>query len=354
MKLSKKNVLRTAGGFVAWVIGSGFATGQEILQFFSSYGYESYLVVLVNLIGFLVVGPTLLKVGFAHKDEPGFEQFEYYCGKKVGACYSWMTTITLLLVMAVLISGAGATLKEYYGVNHYVGAAIMAGMILMAYLIGFERLLKVLSFIGPAIIGFCLLVGVVTVVRDYGNLGQVGQYEEALSASQSSGSWIVSSLLYVSYNFVCGSTYYAALGGSCQSEKEAKYGAIIGAIALIGAIAIMNTAILVNGADTSALAIPTLFLAKKISYVLGAIFSVFLVLGIFSACSAMMWTVASKFASGRKRRDTVMAIAIAMGTFGLGLLSFSKLIGIFYPIIGYAGLVFIGCVLYKRFKNSKI
>ena len=29
-----KKVLKTAGAFMAWVIGSGFATGQEVLQFF--------------------------------------------------------------------------------------------------------------------------------------------------------------------------------------------------------------------------------------------------------------------------------------------------------------------------------
>ena len=38
-----------------------------------------------------------------------------------------------------------------------------------------------------------------------------------------------------------------------------------------------------------------LYLAKKISWVLGAVFSVFLVLGIFSSCSAMMWIVCQKF-----------------------------------------------------------
>lgn len=29
-----KKVFKTAGAFMAWVIGSGFATGQEVLQFF--------------------------------------------------------------------------------------------------------------------------------------------------------------------------------------------------------------------------------------------------------------------------------------------------------------------------------
>lgn len=348
-----KNVIKIAGGFVVWVIGSGFATGQEILQFFSSYGYGSYGVVIVNLIGFLVVGPMLLGVGFEKKDQEDFKHFNYYCGEKLGTFYSWATTITLLLVMAVLISGAGATLSEYYGLNHYVGAAIMAIMILVAYLLGFQRLLKILSFIGPTIIAFCLIIGLVTVVKDLGNIDQVPIYEENLSKSQSSPNWIISSILYVSYNFLCGSTYYTALGASCQSKKELTAGAIVGAVALILAIAVMNTAILANAGDTASLAIPTLYLAKKISYLLGAVFSVILVLGIFSSCAAMMWTVCTKFATGDKKKDTIMAVGIAIFTFILGLFSFSKLIGVFYPIIGYAGIIFIGCVVHKKIEKKR-
>ena len=125
---STKRIFGIAGAFVAWVIGSGFATGQEILQFFTSYGYASYGVVIINLIGFLVLGPMLLGTGFEHREEVGFDHFRYFCGPKLGAFYSWLIPVTLVLVMAVLISGAGATLSEYYGLNHYAGAALMAVM----------------------------------------------------------------------------------------------------------------------------------------------------------------------------------------------------------------------------------
>ena len=34
-KTSIKNVIKFAGAFVAFMIGSGFATGQEIMHFFT-------------------------------------------------------------------------------------------------------------------------------------------------------------------------------------------------------------------------------------------------------------------------------------------------------------------------------
>ncbi len=352
-QLDKKAVFRCAGGFVAWVIGSGFATGQEVLQFFTSYGFASYAIILINLIGFLVVGTTLLTTGHNHRENEEFEQFEHYCGKKLGVFYSWLIPITLLPVMSVLISGAGATLNEYYGMNHYVGALIMAAAILIAYFIGFERLVKVLSFVGPSIIAFCLIIGVITVFKDFGNFDQIRSFEPMLAESQSSAHWLISAILYVSYNFLCGSVYYTQLGRTTTSMKEARTGAILGAVLLIGAIAVINTAILLNGGETAALAIPNLYLAKKISWIFGAVFSVFLVMGIFSACSAMMWTVCSKFSTGNRKKDHIIAFAVAGGTFLLGLFSFGELIGVIYPIIGYCGLIYIGCVLYRHHKEKQ-
>ncbi|MBR4024441.1 MAG: hypothetical protein IKI86_04095, partial [Firmicutes bacterium] len=58
-----KSIIRIAGAYVAWVMGSGFATGQEILQFFTSFGYKSFALIALNLVGFLLIGPMILEAG---------------------------------------------------------------------------------------------------------------------------------------------------------------------------------------------------------------------------------------------------------------------------------------------------
>ena len=44
------NVIKIAGAFIAFIIGSGFATGQEIMQFFTSNGLCSLVSILISLI----------------------------------------------------------------------------------------------------------------------------------------------------------------------------------------------------------------------------------------------------------------------------------------------------------------
>lgn len=351
--VNRKTVLRIAGAFIAWVIGSGFATGQEVLQFFSAYGYWCYGVIAVNLFGFIGLGYLLMRTGFENKAVSPFNHFQYFCGKRLGIFYTWMIAVTLLFLMPVLVAGAGATLNEYYGVNPYLGSAIMTVLVLAAYLIGFEKMVKIISSIGPVIILFSLTVGIVTLFTDLGKWQEIPTYEAQLSPYRAAPHWLISGLLYLGLNFFPGSTYFSELGSSASSKKELKYGAVLGGTVLLLSITVMSTAIMLNGDAAAGLDIPVLYLARRISYVFGAVFSVMLVLGIFSSCSVMMWSVSSRISFRKKAWNKAGAVGVAVFAYGVSTLSFGKLIGTVYPLIGYVGLIFIGCVLYRGFAKPK-
>lgn len=348
-KHHSRAVLRIAGAFIAWMIGSGFATGQEILQFFSSYSYISYGILLFNFLGFVVLGRILLATGSDHQERT-FDHFTYYCGKKIGKVYSWLIPLTLILIISVMTSAAGSTLSEYYGVNRHIGSVLMAMTVVGAYLIGFEKLIRIVSSIGPVIIIFAFMVGAITTVRDSGNFMDIAQYEDALSKSNSSPNAILSAVLYLSLCLFTAGTYYTALGQTATDKNDAKLGATLGASAFIIVLAIMNTAILLNAKEITNLEIPTLYLATKISYTLAGIFSVILILGMFTSCSTMMWSVCSRFYIGEVRKNRIFAVVIGVVVMVLSQFSFSELMGIFYPFVGYVGLIYIGCVLWKGIK----
>ena len=353
--VNKKTVLRIMGAYISWVMGSGFATGQELLQFFTSYGYYSFIMIAINLVGFLVIGPAILEAGFRHKDDPKFLQTEYFCGKKLGKIYTWFISLSMFTGMIILISGAGATLHEYYGIHHYVGALLLVLATYIAYVVGFQRFVKVVSFIGPLIISFTIFVGLVTVLRDHGGLANVNDYTEVMAARQPTRFWWLSAILYISYNLTGGSMYYAAVGTTAATRKEAGWGASLGSVVLMLAILLMNTAMLTDIGNTGVLDIPTLYLARKISYALGAVFSITLVCGIFSTCSAMMWTVSERFVVQGTRKSYIFAAVLGITTFLLGLLPFADLVSIIYPYLGYIDLVYVCCVAYTaiRLRGTK-
>lgn len=351
-KSSKLTIIRIAGAYVAWVMGSGFATGQEILQFFTSFGYRSFILIAMNLAGFLIIGPMILEAGQINKNLRGYSHFRFFCGEKLGTVYDWFLPIGMFAGMVILISGSGATLHEYYGLNHYVGALIMAAAALTAYIIGFRKFVRVVSFIGPTIIAFTVFVGIVTLVRDFDGLSTVDNFSHEMEAKQPVPFAWLSGILYISYNLCGGSKYYSALGETAVTKKEAFWGAVIGSIALIAAILLMNCAMLTDIGHTAVQDVPTLYLTQKISYSLGAVFSIVLIMGIFSSCSAMLWTVSSKFVVQGTRKSHIFAACACILAFLVGLLPFAQLVGIIYTILGYVGLIFSVCVVAGRFRKS--
>lgn len=85
-KLGKKQlnwgkVFTLAGAFIAFLIGSGFATGQEVMQYFSSFGLLGAFGVIVVFLLFLYVGIEFMIAGYNNKFAKGSDIFITTVGK---------------------------------------------------------------------------------------------------------------------------------------------------------------------------------------------------------------------------------------------------------------------------------
>lgn len=97
-KVSWKRVLILAGAVIAFTIGSGFATGQEIIQYYTAYGVQSLLVILVFAVAFLYYNFNFAKAGAEQKFERGNDVYKYFCGKYVGTFCDYYSTLRALII----------------------------------------------------------------------------------------------------------------------------------------------------------------------------------------------------------------------------------------------------------------
>ncbi len=350
-KNSTSNVIKFAGAYIAYIIGSGFATGQEIIQFYTSYGWVSIIGILISMFLFAWVGRTVMVNGFHHKSEKSGNEYQTYCGKYLGKFYEVFVPFFLFCVVVIMISGAGATLNEYYGLNYYVGSLLMAVLIYAAYVFGLKGVVNVIGFIGPVIIVFTLGVGLFTLFKNGLNLVPDAAAQAQLAESQASGHWLVSGVLYAAYNVFGAIIFLTALGKEADSKKEAARGGMLGGIVLMGATLIMNIAFLSKLGDVANLAIPTLYLADTISPLIGKLFSVVLICGIFSTAAPMTWTVCNKITAEGTKKSKLVAAVIVVAAFFCGQLPFGTLVGIIYPYTGYLGILFMICLAGHEIKN---
>lgn len=348
-KTSTQEILRLAGGFLAYMIGPGFATGEEILQFFSSFGIMSFAALAVNLVGFVFFGRVLMVEGYRHR-AGSFDHFPFYCGSVLGRFYNCLILAALGTILSVLMSAGGETIGSLTGCGHWAGAVIMAVLVVSAYLSGFQKLVRIISPVVPLMVTFALTVGVFSIFSGWDEWANLSAHRHELWMMRSSPHWGLSALLYLSLGFLGASSYYTELGKSAASEREARLGAALGAVAFVAVMVVMNAAILLNLASIH-LDIPMLFLARQVSSSLGVVFSLMLALGTFSSSAAMMWTVCSRLFAADARRNRLAAVAVGAAALILGMLPFGRLINVFYPLVGYAGLAFCACAAVRGIRD---
>ncbi|MFQ7119072.1 MAG: hypothetical protein ACLRPW_02935, partial [Intestinibacter sp.] len=100
--------------------------------------------------------------------------------------------------------------------------------------------------------------------------------------------------------------------------------------------------------------IPALYLADKISPIIGILFSVVLLLGIYTTAVPLLWSVTNRFVEDDHPKFKIITIVVSILACIGGLLPFDKLVGTLYPYTGYMGILILLCMLYRRItKTSK-
>lgn len=348
----RKDVISFGGAYIAFCIGSGFATGQEIMQFFTSYGYWSLGGVAISFILFAWYGGSIMEAGNRLKLTSASSVFKYYCGNIVGTFFEWFTPLFLFSVVVIMISGAGATLSEYYGLSPYVGRVLMAVLALITVLMGLNKLVKIIGAIGPVIIGLSLIVAILSIIKNLGGFAEAPKIISTIDVPKASKTWWLSGFLYAAYSAVGIAPFLAGMGASANSKKDAVYGGVLGGATLIIALMVMNLGILSNIGEVYNKEIPALHLADQVLPIMGVFFSIILIAGIYTTAVPMLWSVCNRFAEDNTHEFRIWAIGLTIAAFIGGLLPFGKLVGIIYPLTGYMGAVLIAGIFYRQFINK--
>ena len=150
-KVNIKEILTLAGTYISVCIGSGFATGQEIMQFFSAHGMISILSNTICMGIMAYCGASLLEIGNKKNLKSSNDIFEYLCGKHIGYLFKRFMPIFFFCSFVIMLSGAGASINQYYGISKNLGSLILAIITLCSVLLGINKVISILGNIGPII-----------------------------------------------------------------------------------------------------------------------------------------------------------------------------------------------------------
>lgn len=350
-----QKVMQFAGTMVGTLIGSGFASGQEVMQFFTNYGINGIFGSLITMVLFGLLGAVLMNFGYQFKHSKKMDPFKFFCGKYFGAFFEWFTILFCFLVTVIMISGGGATLNQYFGIPNMIGNIIVALASVVVALLGLRKLVHVLGSIGPVAILFLILIALIALFMNFDNLPNANDMVAAAGdkvvrgVGDSNNWWLVAAVMYVAYNIVAGIPFLSLLGTEAASKKEAIWGGIAGG-ALLGLCAVfLNLAMLSTYSKIIEVEVPALQFAQLISPIVGLVFVIVLLIMIFNTIVPMLISVANQFAKPQESvtKHRAFIIAIAVIALIVGQLPFSVLVNTIYPFVGYFGVLFMILALAK-------
>lgn len=368
-KVSWKRVLILAGAIIAFTIGSGFATGQEIIQYYTAYGAKGLLVILVFMIAFLYYNFNFAKAGAEQKFEKGNDVYKYFCGKYVGTFCDYYSTLFCYMSFFVMVGGASSTLRQEYGLPAWVGGVILTALAVITVVGGLNSMVDAIGAVGPVIVVLCIAIGLITLIRDGGDIGAgLDAIQNASYAGASGGetiknagsNWFISGVSYAGFVLLWFASFTAALGSN-NKKKELNYGIIGGTVAVCLAIGVVmfaqisniNTA-MIGSSDTFVwnADIPNLILAAKIWKPFSAIFAIIVFAGIYTTAVPLLYNPASRFAKEGTSQFKILTIILGVAGLIVGLfLPFRVLVNIIYVLNGYVGGVLILFMIYKNIKD---
>ena len=340
-----------SGAYISVCIGSGFATGQELLQFFSSQGLISLVAGFICMMIMCYCGYKLLYIGKTNTLRSSNDIFTYLFGTNIGNIFKIIIPVFSLCSFIVMVSGAGSAINQYYGINKTLGGTTLALVSLFSVMLGMNKVLDILGNIGPVIIIVAIVISVITIGNNYNNLGNINETISNLHIIKAVDSWWISAIVYSGLNIIFVAPFLAGAGKTVKNIKNCKRAGILGGFLFIVAAMFINVALLSDINNLHIQEIPTLYMAKNISKLVGSIFSIILILGIYTTATPLLWNVCNSCYNEKTKGFNIMAIlCTVLGIFG-GMLPFAYLVNFMYPISGTLGVLIIIGLLYPRNKK---
>jgi len=341
-------VLKMGSAFIGIIVGAGFASGQEVLQYFTSFGLLGIIGAIISTALFAYLGMVLTRLGSRLQTTSHKEVIYKISGRYLGIIVDYIIIITLFGVGVVMIAGAGANLDQQFGLPPFAGSLLMVILVMLTVMLNVDKVVGIIGSITPFLILAVVLVSIyclTTMDTSFAVLDPIAQ-----NIKTSLPNWFISSINYVSFNIAVGASMTIVMGGSEKNEKIAAWGGFVGGLALGILILLSHLAIFSKIETVGDAKMPMLAIINDVSPILG-IFMAFVLYGmIFNTGVGMFYSFGARFIQiGTKRFNVFVLITLIIG-FGLSFVGFKELVEILYPIIGYLGLFLVAALIFASFK----
>jgi uncharacterized membrane protein YkvI len=326
--------------YLGAVIGAGFASGQEVVQFFVSYGDGGLWGALAATLLFGLSGALLMHRAHYFKISRYQALFSTIMGHRMSLAVDAGLGLFLFLGISTMFSASGAVFYEHLYLPKN-GGIMAAYLVVAAFLLWGKRGL-VFSYNILVPLKIVLLMGVAGWVA-FGPASPDDSSAVLTYVYPESRYWMLSCVLYVAYNFSLAMvvlTEYQSIGSRENSIKGAWWGGVLlGMLVLLTYLALSKHLPAVLHYE-----VPMLYVAGQVSITAKHVYTLVLWMGIITTAIANTYGFAQRFSAFTGLNYRLCLILCMTMALPLSMKSFSQLVGYIYPLFGLLGLLILGAL----------
>lgn len=331
--------VKIAFAYVGVIIGAGLSSGQDIMQYFLSFGRKGLMGIVVLGILNTLFGLVTITLGSYFQAKHHDDVLKEIAPTPIRKLIDITLVFTGFAMSFVMIAGAGSNLRQQFHLPFFVGGFVCSALIIVVAFLDFERILEVIGVFTPLIV---IMIAIITVYTFAGKSYDYARLDEvAKSIRPATNNVVISVINYFALCAVNGVSMAFVMGGSEKRIKEAKIGGalggfIVGLIVIAAASSLFAHLDIIKDAD-----IPMLVIVNRINKIFALIYAITIFALIFNTTFSLYFATARRFDGGSVNRMRIILIALVVLGYICSFFGFKTLVSIMYPILGYMGIIIV-------------
>ncbi|MDI9260763.1 YkvI family membrane protein [Alicyclobacillus sendaiensis] len=301
-----KLALQIAAVYIGTVVGAGFASGQEVYQFFSRYGAWGFVGIGVATCLFAWWGYRLLSLG-AECQAASFRDLTSR------ALPAWLARGIDALILAMLLgtttamlAGTGALFREQLHLPYALGVICAMAVTALTTAFGMRGLLGANAAIVPALCLFAVGLALANLSHPSHRWAMFHPH----AASGSAGGAVLSALVYAAMNVGLSIGVLVPLGGRIRDRNALRNGAMLGALGLGALLASVAATLFAHAPDAYAYAVPMGWIAASYPRAVSALFIAVLFGEIYSTLVGNLYGLLGERPATRMKRFAAAGLVL--------------------------------------------
>ncbi|GGI45252.1 membrane protein [Paenibacillus marchantiophytorum] len=335
-------IVRVAFTYIGTVVGAGFASGQEILQFFTQYGGLATLTIAISTVLFIWIGIKLMLMAHELKATSYEDLNRVLFGHKIGNWISLFTMLVLFGITTVMLAGGGTVFEEQLHLSYQTGLLVT---LVLAYFVlsrGIGAIMTVNSFVVPIMLMFSLVIVIYT------------------WHSPSSDNWLritsdaslvkigFAPFLYTAFNLAMAQAVLVPMGASIEKRSVLYWGGLLGGAGIGLLLWSAHYALSAQMPGIAQYEIPMgniinrLGSAPQFAYLLviyGEIFTTFI---------ADAYGLSLQLQQRTKLKPKVLLFSILALSYLVSQIGFKTLLSILYPVFGFISVIWLVLMIWRN------